>query len=354
MRGCIRCRMQKQVAEISLRAVAENATYFRRLTKKKLCAVVKDDAYGHGAAEVVAALSAVADAFAVANADEAVQVLCVTDKDVLVLTPPCSIDEAEEIAVRGAIATVDGLECAYAAAAAAKTLNKSGERLRVHIKANTGMNRYGACGEEFVKTCEVLKNASGVFVEGIYSHLSDATDRAFCEEQRELFDRCCRTASGYFPKLTRHLAATGGCAIGERYYFDMVRVGLGLYGYTPEGLQNFPLEIAMKAYGRVVNSRIYEGGRVGYGKEVAKKGDDLHVVNVGYGGGFFRRKENGLSGGANAAMPCMDATIRYGKRELGERVLLMDDARKTAAACGTIVYEVLCSVGSRAERVYES
>lgn len=337
-----------------MRAIAENATYFRKLTKKKLCAVVKDDAYGHGAAETVAALSNVADAFAVANADEAAQVLCVTDKDVLVLTPPSSRDEAEEIAFRGAIVMVDGAECAYAAKRAAQISEKRGERLRVHLKVNTGMNRYGASGDEFVKTCEMLKNASGVFVEGVYSHLADVTDENFCEEQRVAFERYSRIASGYFPRLTRHLAATGGCALGEKYRFDMVRVGLGLYGYMPDGRRDVPLKIAMKAYGRVVNSRVYESGRVGYGKEHAKEGDDLFVVNVGYGGGFFRKKENGLLGGANAAMPCMDATIKYGKGERGARTCVMDDARKTANACGTIVYEVLCSVGSRAERIYEN
>ena len=80
--------MQKTVAEISLRTIEENALYFKNRTGVKLCAVVKDDAYGHGAAEVAAALERTADCFAVANADEAAALRAVTQKDVLVRTTP--------------------------------------------------------------------------------------------------------------------------------------------------------------------------------------------------------------------------------------------------------------------------
>ena len=111
--------MQKVVAEISLRTIEENARFWKERTKNLLYAVVKDDAYGHGAAETACALDRVADAFAVANIDEAVALLSVTDKDILVLTPPATEEEAIEIVSRGCILTADGAFSAWAAARAA-------------------------------------------------------------------------------------------------------------------------------------------------------------------------------------------------------------------------------------------
>lgn len=343
--------MQKTVAEISLRTIEENALYFKNRTGVKLCAVVKDDAYGHGAAEVAAALERTADCFAVANADEAAALRAVTQKDVLVLTPPATEEEAKEIVLRGCILTVNGPASACAAKAAGAFIKSVGAgRARVHVKANTGMNRYGCRGAAFARTCGILKNSDGVIVEGVYSHLSCAEDIAFARRQKEEFTLLCGVAESYFPRLTRHLSATAGACLNDDFYFDMVRIGIGLYGYPPTEIP--AVKPAMKVYARVVQNNTYLFGRLGYGYKTAKKGDKTHVINAGYGNGFFRREQNGMSGGENAAVPCMDASIRYGYARRGKRVCIMDNAAETARAAGTIPYEVLCMAGERAERVY--
>ncbi|MGN1061817.1 MAG: alanine racemase [Candidatus Scatosoma sp.] len=360
--------MQKTVAEISLRTIENNALFFKKRTGVKLCAVVKDDAYGHGATEVAAALDGIADCFAVANADEAAALRATSAKDVLVLTPPATEEEAKEIILRGCILSVNGPSAACAAKTAAKFARGVGAgKARVHIKANTGMNRYGCRGGAFTRTCEILKNSDDVLVEGIYSHLSCAEDVAFAYRQREEFLKLCDVATRYFPCLIRHLSATAGACLTDDFYFDMVRIGIGLYGYVPHEITKSDtnsrvfsgtadcfsaVKPAMKVYARSVQNNTYRFGRLGYGHATATDGAKLHVINAGYGNGFFRREENGMSGGINAATPCMDATIRFGAARRGRRVCVMRDAEETARAAGTIAYEVLCMAGAHAERVY--
>lgn len=367
--GGIYCRMQKTVAEISLRTIEENALFFKRRTGVKLCAVVKDDAYGHGAAEVATALDGVADCFAVANADEAAALRAVTQKDVLVLTPPATEEEAKEIVLRGCILSVNNPYSACVAKAAGAFAQSLGVgKARVHIKANTGMNRYGCCGAAFTRVCGILQNSNDVSVEGVFSHLSCAEDIAFARRQKEEFNLLCGVAERYFPRLTRHLSATSGACLSKDFYFDMVRIGIGLYGYPPiaitksnaknddaclaEKADFSTVKPAMKVYARVVQDRTCRFGRLGYGYKTATAGEKTHVINAGYGNGFFRREQNGMSGGKNASVPCMDATIRYGYLPRGKRVCIMENAAEAARAAGTIAYEVLCMAGERAERVY--
>lgn len=352
--------MQKTVAEISLSTIENNALFFKRRTNAKLCAVVKDDAYGHGATETAAALEGIADCFAVANVDEAAALRATTAKDVLVLTPPANEEEAKEIVLRGCILSVNGPGTACAVKTAAKFAKSVGAgKARVHIKANTGMNRYGCRGAAFTRTCGILKNSDNVLVEGIYSHLSCAEDVAFANRQREEFLTLCAVANRYFPRLLRHLSATAGACLTSDFYMDMVRIGIGLYGYLPAeiasrgGYGEFSaVKPAMKVYARAVQNNTYRFGRLGYGYATATDGAKLHVLNAGYGNGFFRREQNGMSGGINAATPCMDATIRCGAAPRGKRVCVMRDAQETARAAGTIPYEILCMAGARAERVY--
>lgn len=358
--------MQKIVAEISLRTIEKNARFWKNRTGTRLCAVVKDDAYGHGAAEVVRALEGTADFFAVSNVDEAAEILPLTQKDVLVLTPPATEEEAKEAAIRGCILTVAGEESAAFANRASVYASRFGEeRLRVHIKANTGMNRYGCYGSEFFRVCRMLKDCAAIRVEGVYSHLSGIEDRDEAERQRKRFLSLCRAAEAYFSDLTKHLSATGGACLDEWYYFDAVRVGIGLYGYFPQGgkeaiasesyekSENFlPVSPAMKVYARVVKNGTYRFGTLGYGEKKGAFGEAFRVVSAGYGSGFFRKDNNGMSGGKNANVPCMDAVIRYGNAPFGARECVLSDAEQTAKAAGTIAYEVLCAVGKNAERVY--
>ena len=170
--------MQKVIAEIHLKKIINNAEYFKKRTGAKLCAVVKADAYGHGAEEVTLALSKTADCFAVAIVDEALKIrLSACGKDILIFTPP--LDEAEIVtsAINGFTLTVSDL---YTAKRIVETCRKYSLSVKVHLKINTGMNRYGMQIQALGKTCKYLQNFYCVKVEGIYSHLYDF-DIAVCE-----------------------------------------------------------------------------------------------------------------------------------------------------------------------------
>ena len=340
------------MAYINLKTLQDNALAFRNATGAKLYAVVKADAYGHGAEECVCALSGVADAFVVAIPDEAMAIrTAVCGKDILVLAPPLREEEILLGAKNGWILTISRLGTARRVLAVAK---RYGVSVRVHLKVNTGMNRYGADNPSLGKICKALLGST-VRVEGVYSHLYDC-NRDTAEAQRRAFIRAVCVCKNYYPNIRAHLSATYGATLGRAFAFDAVRVGLGLYGYLPNGAEKGAVKVqpVMKVYAEVAETRKYRGGGVGYGaKPVLEKGTDLSVYRFGYADGFLWKKENGTLGaekGVNAL--CMDACIRKEKRRSGEWVCVMDNAETIANAVDTIPYEVLCAATRRAERAY--
>jgi alanine racemase len=325
--------------------------------------VVKADAYGHGAEEVTLALSQTADCFAVAIVDEALKIrLSACGKDILIFTPP--LDEAEIVtsAINGFTLTVSDL---YTAKRIVETCRKYSLSVKVHLKVNTGMNRYGMNVQTLGKVCKLLRQSPYVRVLGIYSHLCEC-DLGRAKRQRRIFMRMLAVGKGYFPTLIAHLGASYGATLGEKFAFDMVRIGLGLYGYLPceanaqtgvleETVQRLHLEKGMEVYAKVVAGRKYVSGGLGYGEEARSLSiDRLFVCRVGYADGFLRQKRNGIEGWQdNANNLCMDACIRFGDIRRGAWVPILTDAEKTAKELGTIPYEVLCAATRRAELIYD-
>lgn len=347
--------MQKVTAEIHLGKIKENALAFSRLTGVKVCAVVKADAYGHGAEEVVSALNGVVDTFAVSLIEEGLKIrIPACGKDILVLTPPLTTEEVYEAGVNGFVLTVSDL---YTAKLIVNACEKYNLRARVHLKGNTGMNRYGMGISELGKTCKYLSTQKRVTVEGFYSHLY-SFDRKVCETQRQKFAKMLAVCNRYFGDVTAHLSATYGALLGKKYAFDMVRIGIGLYGYFPLKSANLEKKIslkkAMSVYAYVAKSRKYSFGGAGYGlKKLPRQQKYLSVVRFGYADGFLRKKNNGVFGfSKHANKLCMDACLRFGRLPRGKKIPLLIDADKTAKETGTISYEVLCSATRRAERVY--
>lgn len=342
--------MQKIVAEIHLGNIRHNAELFKTKSGVKLCAVVKANAYGHGAEEVVFALSDIADCFAVALIDEGLQIRqAACGKDVLVFSPPITEEEAYALAVNGFIASVPNLWTAKLLVAVCQKYRLTA---RVHLKVNTGMNRYGMNGSMLGKVCRFLQNAPFVRVEGIYSHLH-GTDGETSKKQRELFCDMQRIAKRYFPSLTSHLSATFGATLGREFSFDMVRIGLGLYGYTPTATE-LPLRKGMTVKAQVLFNRALSFGCVGYGNLPAEKGKRIALIRGGYADGFLRKKDNGTCGAENNANNlCMDVCLRESGKKRGAWTYLLTDAQQTAEKTGTIPYEVLCAATRRAEWRYD-
>ncbi len=327
--------MQSILAQIDLKQIQANARYLMRKTNRPLFAVVKDDAYGHGAVEVANTLETIVAGFAVANVGEGCALRSAgVKKDILVLTPPLDKAEVLKINYYDLTASVGSLHT--------MNLCKGSGGLRAHVAINTGMNRYGVRPDRVKYLCRKA-NEYGICFTGVYSHLYAAENEKSRAEQIALFTKAQNCVKSFFPLAVAHLGATGGALAGV--CFDAVRCGLGLYGYCPDGFSDRAIKPAMKLYATVADTRIAFGGGVGY--QCAERAyGTLHTLRLGYGDGFFRE------GGLGIGKLCMDAYIAEGRAKVGSRKRIVRDLQAYAAAHGTSVYEVLVNIGTRAVREY--
>ncbi|MDE6677013.1 MAG: alanine racemase, partial [Clostridia bacterium] len=330
--------MQNVLTVISLKNIKSNALVFKRLAKKPLIAVVKDDAYGHGAEEVARAIEDTVDGFAVATVDEGATLkIAGIQKDILVLTPPLSEEEVVRIYCLGLVATVSSTA---ALKLILRAQEKFGFSLRAHIAVNTGMNRYGFRPERAKGACRAAA-VGGVSVEGVYSHYYAPENERIRHVQAGAFEEACKAVREYFPNAMRHIAATGGTLAGGELY-DAVRIGIGLYGYLPGGFESFEIQLkpAMKIYATVAQGGKFTGGGAGY-NIVKKDYEKVHTLRLGYGDGFHR------SGGIGIGKLCMDAAIREGRGDFGMRRIAVKDISAYAKSIGTTEYEVLVGAGKK-------
>ncbi|MDE7439295.1 MAG: alanine racemase [Clostridia bacterium] len=321
--------MQKTVSVIDLRAIRANADKIKSLAGKcKFYAVVKADAYGHGAEEVSRFIEDIVDGFCVAIIEEGIALrVAGISKPVLVFTPPLDSYDVERAKAYNLTVTVNSVETAR--------LCKS---LPCHIKVNTGMNRMG-CG--ISELPEILKALDTENVEGVYSHLYAAHDTVACASQLALFERAARFVKTYKPTATAHLSASGGILRGGRYLFDGVRSGILLYGYLPYGF-NGDFNPALKVYARRAQVTEFVGGGIGYNR-ADKRYKNLSVYRCGYADGFLRTVPLGEK------TLCMDSFISQSGEEYK---CVMDNADEYAKKCKTISYEVLTRVTQRSEKIY--
>lgn len=301
-----------------------------RLGGRKFYAVVKADAYGHGAAEVALALQEIADGFCVAICREGAELrLAGITKPILVFAPVLDAYDRELCAFYNLTVTVNSLNSAKLCCG-----------LDCHIKVNTGMNRYGCHAEELE---EILAHTDKERVKGVYSHLYKAEDEKVCAEQKEVFSYAAEKVKAYSPEAVAHLSASGGILRGKDYLFDGARCGIMLYGYCPSGFKAEGLTPALKVYARLAQETKPVGGGVGY-NTADKKYETLYTYRLGYADGFFR----GVPLGEKTL--CMDAFVSEKKEEL---LCVFGDAELYADCAGTISYEALCSVTRRSVRIYE-
>lgn len=323
--------MQKTLSVINLSAIRANARYVRSLIGNRFFwAVVKADAYGHGAAEVAREIEDIVDGFCVAIADEGAELkINGISKPVLVLAPPLDEEDAAKIKFYNLTSTVTDER-------SARLIGNA----KCHVAINTGMNRYGCYGKELDKVLTVLDKGQ---IEGVYSHLYAAENAVHSKRQAAAFKAEADKIKEHSPETILHLAASGGILRGGEYLFGGVRCGLMLYGYAPKGFKAPALKPALKVYARLSHETSVTGGGVGY-NIADKKYTKLYTYRLGYADGFFR----GVPLGEKTL--CMDAFVATC---VADYLPVFTDADAYAARCGTISYEVLCSVTRRSLKVYE-
>lgn len=333
--------MQNTLAVISLKTILQNAEAVRRCADRPLIAVVKDDAYGHGAVRVSLALEPYVSGFAVSTVSEGEELRAAgVSKDILVLTPPLCEEEVLRLAASRLTAS---LTCLAVLNLVRSVQEKYAVGITAHLAVNTGMNRYGF-RPELVN--DALLRTEGMNVTGVYSHLylpESAKDRA---AQARIFGRACEQVRSVYPDAVRHLAATGGAIAGVPS--DAVRAGIALYGYLPEAFRGkIQVKPAAKLYATVAQSGTQLGGGMGYAR-AKHGGGKCHTLRLGYGDGLFRAGGLGAEGKL-----CMDACVRRGGARTFGRRLVLSDVTKYAKEHGTTEYEVLVNFLRKADKRYE-
>ena len=332
-------------AIINLNKLVDNALAIKKELKKgvKFCAVVKADAYGHGACEVANALYPFVDSYAVALAEEGVELrLAGIDKDILCLNPPTR-EDAKLFVEYNLTATVYTCEHVNFLQSIAKKLER---KVKVHVKFNAGMNRQGIDKiAEFKEFLEYLKSKKQLLLDGFYSHLSQPENKKRLKLQVNNFLLAKKVVKVYNNKATCHVSASGGFLSGVQE--DMVRIGILLYGYKPFKSDKIKVEPIMKVYAPVLcTRRLKKGERALYGNCKSRKTQTVSLIRYGYADGLFRKRIRGQFNNR-----CMDLTA-ITKIPNGKYYAVMENAQKLAKRYKTISYEILTKCAMRAQKIY--
>ena len=367
--------------EINKKAIENNARALKKFIGKDcfLMAIVKADGYGHGAKTVAkAALAGGADSLGVATLQEGIELrqaglIC----QILILGNLTNWEELYSSFHWNLIPTISGIREAIICNNLAESYEK---KFAIHLKVDTGMTRLGCNLEEVPEILTKIDCLKNISLEGIYSHLALADqDQAvneslsnFTQIQTERFNEVLKILGKRKNPICRHLANSAATLSNQRLHFDMVRVGISLYGYSP--LINFEsglnLKPALKLKARVTYIReVPKGVGVGYGHLFrTKRKSRLAVVAIGYADGVNRALSGKISAIVDGVLVpqvgaiamdqlVLDITnspnIKAGKvvTLLGSEGEMMISPQRWSDLSGSIPWEILCGFKNRLPRV---
>jgi alanine racemase len=352
-----------------------------------ILAVVKANAYGHGAERVALALEeAGATMLACADIEEGIVLRRAGARVPILVFGALSVSDLEglfEFSLTPTISTPSAARAVQMAAAARK------RTMGYHLKIDTGMNRLGFRHDNLRRTLPELLGAANLKIEAVYTHFAtaDVPDHPMFNEQRVRFEKALEIVDevGDAPpeggphsvpkRILRHAANSAALLRDSRVWYDVVRPGLLLYGIVPPPLAStIPLTPVMSLTSRVVAVKgLRPGEGVGYGlKFTTSSPSSIAVIPAGYADGLDTR----LSGRGHVLIRgrrvpivgsvCMDmmmADVTGLDVAPGDEVVIIGrqgaeswqriDAREMAAAVGTIPWEVVCRLGTRIERQYD-
>lgn len=363
--------------EIDLRKLRRNFELIRqdKPAGLQVVSVVKDDGYGHGALAVArAALETGATFLAVSTLEEAVSL-----RDAGIRARILLLGDRQESELPWCLA--HDLTCCVSDVQSAGQLDRlaarAGRRVPVHLKVNTGMNRYGARWNEAAAVAAFVASTQGLTLEGVLSHFaqSDETDKTFANLQLARFTGVLEEmASRGIAVELRHLCNSGGFLDLPPAHFDMVRLGILPLGVFPSSVcRRVPgIEMAMSVKARIAAiQHLQPGDSVGYGmRYTAAEPRRIAVLPIGYGDGFPRTRNQGcalihgrrapLIGGVAMDALTVDLTDIPEARLWDEAVLMGRQGEETisvhdvARLKNSVSYDILTGLRARLPRVYVS
>ena len=372
------------VAHVNLAALQANyraiVTHLASDPKRQppqLIAVVKANAYGHGAGPVALALEqAGATMLACADIEEGVALRRAGVRVPIFVFGALSVSDLDGVLDHALTPTVAS---PFAARAVESAAARRGVVIGYHLKIDTGMHRLGFRHDNLARTLPPVLASPHLRLDGVFTHFAsaDVPDSPLFDQQRTRFDAAIEMlrALGGRPPL-RHAANSAALLRDSRVWYDAVRPGLLLYGIVPPPLAStIALTPAMSLTSRIVAVKgLRPGEGVGYGSRfTADEPRAIAVVPAGYADGLDTRMANRASvlvrghrapvvGAISMDMMTIDVT-GLGDVEPGDEVVIIGrqgdegwqqiDAREMAAVIGTIPWEIVCRLGTRVERVFE-
>jgi alanine racemase len=387
------------VAEISLSAIAYNLKFVKKIVKNlPVIAVVKADAYGHGAVEVSKRLIKEGISYlAVAYTSEAIELRDAgIPAPIIVLFDRGDIKEFLDYKLIPVIYDVD------TALFFSNEARKRGVTIKVHVKVDTGMGRLGLSGNNVVNDLIKISEMKGIELAGLLSHFSEAdlSDMSYAVLQLDRFNKIRKAISKKLKRtIFSHMANSAAVLTFTDAYLDAVRPGLMLYGYSPidynqnppypslekrgkgdfesggQGWEGDPVALtlvpAMKIKTRILCIRsMPPGSPISYGRTfISKRPSRIGVLPLGYADGYSRLFSNNaevIVRGKRVPVVgriCMDLTMTdltdvRGVRENDEVIIMGKQGKESITAqelayrANTISYEILTSLGGKSKRVY--
>lgn len=307
-----------------------------QFNSKKVCAMVKANAYGHGVQEVVSILNDKVDCFGVANEVEGSIVRKNTQKPIIVVGKAQDYMLCRKHNLEIMVESLDGLKLAQ----------KHHLEKHCHLKINCGMNRFGVKSIDQMQKIDRFLESNHIKLKSVFTHFSDTANAQKTKDQYQRFLMLKSAIS-----QDTQVCFGGSGIIGYPLDFQMIRVGIGLYGYESENL--LPV---MKIVSFV--SKIFvatRGEYIGYGDKFLVKDDGFYaVVPVGYADGLKRSLAENFCVEIKGKMYrsvgniCMDVFFVMVDESVHENdeVIVMSDAGQFAEKCKTISYEILTGFSS--------
>lgn len=363
-------------AAIDLTAIEENikALQAKMAPGIRTCAVVKANAYGHGAVRVAEHIKDMVDYFAVACVEEALELRAGGIKKPILVLSYTHPSRYRDMVREDITATIYNLR---EAELLSETAQHMGKTVKVHVAVDTGMGRIGfQPNEESAKLVRRLVNLPGLVAEGIFSHYAcaDCADKTSQNKQTAIFDDFLAKLDALGVKFPiRHICNSAGTMEAENRY-DMCRLGVAMYGLYPSEEMDktaITLKPAMEVISHVVHVKTVPAGTpIGYGQIYTTPREmKIATLSIGYADGYNRCLTGVgyvLIKGQKAPIlgkVCMDQIMvdvsELEKVEVGDHAIMLGKSRDAeisaetlGAMCHSFNYEVVCTFMPRVARVY--
>ena len=353
---------------INVKELYNNYLYYRKITPKKtkiLC-MIKAAGYGAGIIEIAKKLvTAEPDYFGVAYTDEGVELRENNiETPILVMNPEAnSFDDIVNHRLIPSIYSIDQLDLFIR-----KLIDHEKKQYPIHLKFDTGMHRLGFDYSDIPAVFDLISNQPEIRVDGIFSHLACSDQEKnddFTNDQLSQFEKISSKMELLlgFP-VCKHILNTSGAERFKNKSYDMVRIGLGLYGISSFNQKIVPVAQLTSSISQI--KWVKKGESVGYGRsQKVKKDTKIGIIPIGYADGFSRILSNGKGKmyinqkfAPTIGKVCMDMTmidltgISAKKGDLVEIFGSHHTIEELAKEMNTIPYEILSSISERVVRIY--